>query len=137
MTPSPAKVTTVTSIAKKNYDNSFTKKTFQIHPTIILFLTVMIESKFTATKKLQPFVAPVNHNTLTSAKAIQVVHTQMGNFCHGDSEKVSQLEDMGNDACLLMGYHNEVSSETLLQIILVTNNLLKCITLLLILKKPL
>jgi hypothetical protein len=75
MTPSPAKVTTVTSIAKKNYDNSFTKKTFQIHPTIILFLTVMIESKFTATKKLQPFVAPVNHNTLTSAKAIQVVHT--------------------------------------------------------------
>jgi hypothetical protein len=97
----------------------------------------MIKSKYIATKKLQPFVAPVNHNTLTSAKAIQVVHTLMGNFCHGDSEKVSQLEDMGNDACLLMGYHNKVSSKVLLQLILVTNNLLECIALLLILRKPL
>jgi hypothetical protein len=59
---SPAKVTTVTSIPKKIYEISFTKNTFQIHPTVIPFLTVMIDSKFTATKKLQPFVAPINHN---------------------------------------------------------------------------
>jgi hypothetical protein len=52
MLPSPAKVTTVPSISKKNYDNSFTKNTFQIHQTIIPFLTVMIKSKFSATKKL-------------------------------------------------------------------------------------
>jgi hypothetical protein len=32
--------------------------------------------------KLQPFITPINHNTLTSAKAIQIVHTLMGNFCH-------------------------------------------------------
>jgi hypothetical protein len=67
---------------------------------------------------------PVNHNTLTSAKAIQTVHTLMGNFCHGDPEKVSQLEDMGNDACLAMGYHNKVRSTMLVQIILCRNSLL-------------
>jgi hypothetical protein len=53
--------------------------------------------------KLQPFIAPVNHNTLTSAKAIQIVHSSMGNFCHGDKDKISQMEDVGNNACLLMG----------------------------------
>jgi hypothetical protein len=61
--------------------------------------------------KLQPFIAPVNHNTLTSAKAIQIVHTLMGYFCHGDKEKISQMEDMGNNACLLMGYHDKVRFE--------------------------
>jgi hypothetical protein len=30
--------------------------------------------------KPQPFIAPVNHNTLTSAKTINIVHTWMGNF---------------------------------------------------------
>jgi hypothetical protein len=58
--------------------------------------------------KLQPFIALINHNTLTSAKAIQIVHSLMGNFCHGDKDKISQMEDVGNDACLLMGYHNKV-----------------------------
>jgi hypothetical protein len=51
--------------------------------------------------KLQPFIAPVNHNSLTSGKAINIVHTLMGNFCHGNKEKISQQEDMGNDACIL------------------------------------
>ena len=49
--------------------------------------------------KLQPFIAPINHNTLTSVKTMKIVHTLMGNFCHGDKDKISQMEDMGNDAC--------------------------------------
>jgi hypothetical protein len=61
--------------------------------------------------KLQPFIAPVNDNTLTSAKAMQIVHTLMGNFCHGDKDKISQMEDMGNDACFLMGNHDKVCFE--------------------------
>ncbi len=62
--------------------------------------------------KLQPFIAPINHNTLTSAKAMQIVHTTlMGSFCHGDKDKISQMEDMGNNACFLMGYHNKVHFE--------------------------
>ncbi len=70
-TPSPAKVTTVTSLAKKTYDNSFTKMTCQIHPTITPFLTAM-KVKGTRNEamsnagaiRLQPLVAPVNHNPL-------------------------------------------------------------------------
>jgi hypothetical protein len=78
--------------------------------------------------KLQPFITPVNHNTLTSAKAIQIVHILMGNFCHGYKDKISQMEDMGNKACLLMGYHNNVRSARLCQIILVMNNLFHHLT---------
>jgi hypothetical protein len=58
--------------------------------------------------ELQPFIAPTNHNTLTSEKAIQIVHSLMGNFCHRDKDKISQMEDVGNDACVLNGYHNKV-----------------------------
>jgi hypothetical protein len=58
--------------------------------------------------KLQPFIAPANHNTLTSAKAMQIVHTLMGKFCHGDKDKISKKEDMGSNACLLMRYHDKV-----------------------------
>jgi hypothetical protein len=61
--------------------------------------------------KLQPFIAPVNHSNLTSAKAMQIVHTLMGNFCHGDKDMISQMEDMGNNACFLMGYHDKVCFE--------------------------
>ncbi len=75
-------------------------------------------------KILQPYVAPVNHNTLTSAKTLQIVHTLMGNYCHGDQTKKSQFKDMGNDACLLMGYHDTVRALMYVQIILCWNNLL-------------
>ncbi len=34
--------------------------------------------------KLQLFITPANHNTLTSAKAMQIVHTLMGNYWHGE-----------------------------------------------------
>jgi hypothetical protein len=171
-TPTPAKVATTTTIAKKSYDESFTKDTFLIHPTIIPFVTAMevndtrskktnmdkdiVENLLRTTAepfprdrgewqgnnnmgnnvtprnphsiiteggkeyiKLQPFTAPVNHNTLTSAKGIQIVHTSMGNFCNGDKVEISQMEDMGNDACLLTGYHNKVCYARFRQIILV------------------
>ncbi len=34
----------------------------------------------------------------------------MGNYCHGDQTKKSQLEEVGNNACLLMGYHEMVKA---------------------------
>ena len=61
--------------------------------------------------KLQPFIAPVNHNTLTSAKAMQIVHKLIGKFCHGDKDRISQMEDMDNNACFLMGYQDKVRFE--------------------------
>ncbi len=41
----------------------------------------------------------------------------MGNYCHGDQKK-NQLEDMGTNACLLMGYHDTVRALMYVQIIL-------------------
>jgi hypothetical protein len=110
----PTKIATATTNAKKIYDENFKKDTYLIHPTSIPFLTAM-ELSDNAKKrsnsdeeemsgddnskvlterdaddiKLQPFIAPVNHSTLTLAKAIQIVHTLMGNFCHRDKGKIS------------------------------------------------
>jgi hypothetical protein len=81
--------------------------------------------------KLQPFIAPVDHNTLTLAKVIQIVHALMENFCHGDEGKISQMEEMGNDACILMGYHDKVCLSNLCQIIHIMNNLFHHLTLIL------
>jgi hypothetical protein len=74
--------------------------------------------------ELQPFIAPVNHNTLTFAKAINNVHTLIGNFCHGNKERISQREDMGNDACILIGYQDKVRFVINCRIIQVMNNLI-------------
>ncbi len=105
-----------------------------MHPTIIPFLTAM---EVNSRNKPQPFIAIVNHNTLTSAKVIQILHTVMGNFCHGYGDKISQLVEMGNDSCLLMGYHNKVSSDRFLQIICIKNNFHQCIARLSVLRKTL
>ncbi len=40
-TPSPTKLATATSLAKKTYGKSFTKVICQIHPSVIPFLTPM------------------------------------------------------------------------------------------------
>ena len=110
--PSQVKIKTPTSIKQSFYDENFEKKIVQIHPTIIPFFTAMktYEPDPLAWKKvqLQLFVAAVNHNRLTPAKTYNIVHTLMGNFCHGDEDKESQLEEMGNDAIMFIGYHDKV-----------------------------
>jgi hypothetical protein len=41
---------------------------------------------------------------------INIVHTFMGNFCQSDSKiNTTPMEDMGHDACVIVGYHNKVS----------------------------
>ena len=110
--PSPVTIKTPTSVKKSFYDENFEKKIVELHPTIIPFLTAMETSKPNPlawnTVKLQPFVAAINHNRLTPAKTYNIVHTLMGNFCHGDADKESQLEEMGNDAIMFIGYHDKV-----------------------------
>jgi hypothetical protein len=59
---------------------------------------------------LLPFVAPVNHNKVNESKMVQIIHTLMGKFCHGDKNEESQPEDMGNDACIMFAYRAKVSS---------------------------
>ena len=59
-------------------------------------------------KELCPFVAPVNNNFLNKAKTLNIAHTMIGNFCHGDEQKDSQMEQMGTDACVIVGFNNKV-----------------------------
>ncbi len=56
----------------------------------------------------------------------------MGNFCHGDKDKISQMEDMGNNATVLIGYHDKVCFEDICQIIQIMNYLFRYLTLLFI-----
>jgi hypothetical protein len=81
---------------------------------------------------LQPFMVPVNHNSLNASKTHQIDHTLMGNYCHGDKDKICQWEDMGNDATVLIGYHDKVCFEDICQIIQVLNYLFHYLTLLFI-----
>ncbi len=62
----------------------------------------------TENNKRCPFMAPVNHNFLNEAKTLSIAHTMMGNFCHGDEKKESQMENMGTDACVIVGFNNKV-----------------------------
>jgi hypothetical protein len=70
------------------------------------------------TKVLRAYVAPVNHNVLNEAKAINIAHTMMGKFCHGNESKVLQMKQMGVDFCMIVGYHDKVSENSELSIIL-------------------
>ncbi len=55
-------------------------------------------------------MAPVNHNVLNETTWINIVHTFMGIFCHeSDKSNTMPIEDMGLDACVVVGYHKKVS----------------------------
>jgi hypothetical protein len=60
---------------------------------------------------LKPYMAPVNHNIIHETTWLNIVHTFMGNFCHESDSKnnTTPMEDMGNDACVIVDYHNNVS----------------------------
>ena len=62
----------------------------------------------TENNKLCPFVALVNHNFLNEAKTLSIAHMMMGNFCHGNEKKESQMENMGTNACVIVGFDNKV-----------------------------
>ncbi len=94
-----------THVTTKILDDNLSKDTWTVHPSIIPFLTnMMVNYK----NQLHPYVAPVNHNSLNEAKALNISHTMLGNFCHSDKDKESHMENMGNDACVVIGFNNMV-----------------------------
>jgi hypothetical protein len=99
------------------FESSFKKLSWEVHPAILPFITAMTV-KEKKTKALRAYVAPVNHNVFNEAEAINIAHTMMGNFCHGNESKVIQMEQMGNDSCMIVGYHDKVSENSELSIIL-------------------
>jgi hypothetical protein len=79
------------------FESSFTKLSWEVHPTILPFIMAMTV-KGKKTKFSRDYVAPVNRNILKEAKAINIAHTMMGNFCHGNESKILQMEQMGNNS---------------------------------------
>ena len=55
---------------------------------------------------LKPYINVINETTW-----LNIVHTLMGFFCLKSDGKnnTTPMEDMGNDACVIVGYHNKVS----------------------------
>ncbi len=76
---SPSKKITKTHKTTTVLDKNFSKHTWTVHPSIIPFLTNMT---VTNKKHLHPYVAPVYHNFLNEAKALNIAYTMLGNFCH-------------------------------------------------------
>jgi hypothetical protein len=92
-------------VTTKILDKNFTKDTWTVHPSIIpVLMNMMVNSK----NQLHPYVAPVNHNALNEPKALSNAHTMLGNFCHSDKDRESHMENMGNDACVVVGFNNMV-----------------------------
>ncbi len=63
---------------------------------------------------LKPYMAPVNHNHLNETMWLKTVHTLMGKFCQesDDRNNTVPMEGMGQDACVMIGCHEQVSNLT-------------------------
>jgi hypothetical protein len=106
---SPSKKLTKTHVKTKILDKNFSKDTWTVYPSIISFLmNIMVNYK----NHLHPYVAPLDHNSLNEAKALNIAHTMLGNFCHGGEDKESHMENMGNNACApcWLQQHGEITS---------------------------
>ena len=106
---SPLKKQTTTQKTMTILERNFLTVTLKINPTVIPFLIATTVHRGKKKNMLRPYAAPVNHNVLNNEKAINIAHTILGNFCHGDETKNSQMETMGMDACMMIGYHDKVS----------------------------
>ena len=106
----PAKTLTKTQASLAYLETTFNKFMWNAHPIILPFLTYM---EVAENSKLRPFIAPVNHNYLNKAKTLSIVHTMMGNFCHGDNSKDSHIEQMGSDLCVVVGFNDKLSTPLL------------------------
>jgi len=100
------KMETVSLKTKQTLDDNFKKLQLQVHPSIVPFITPFEIIQI----KLKAYVALVNHNVLNWSKKYHIIHTLYGNCCHSHATQTSQLEDMGNDACIIVRYHDKVSS---------------------------
>jgi hypothetical protein len=98
---------------KQLFDEAYNKESWQIHPTVIPFLTPM-EIHNTPLKNgvahdgLLFMTAPVNHNKLNQDKAIKIVHTILGNAYQSDKEVSVANQDFGNDASIIVGNHKKI-----------------------------
>ena len=115
------KMETVSLKTKQTLDDNFKKIQLQVHLSIVPFINPfeIIQNK------LKAYVAPVNHNVLNWSRAYHIIHTLYGNYCHSHATQTLQLEDIGNVACIIVGYHDKVSSvKSVSKLFKTLNNLL-------------
>jgi hypothetical protein len=95
-------------------DSNTTTETWSIHPTVVPFLTPMTVKagkKKEYHPELRPYYnAAVNHNILENKKVFEIIHTCLDEFYHDNETKVAQLDNLGNDACILIGVDDMVSA---------------------------
>jgi hypothetical protein len=106
---SPSKKLTTTQKTMTMLESNFRKVSLNINPGVIPFLTATKINQGKKKTMLRPYAAPVNQNVLNTEKALNIAHTILGNFCHGDKSENSQMETMGMDSCMMIGYHDKVS----------------------------
>ena len=71
-----------------------------IHPTMVPFFTPMfLNGSFPGV-----YIAPVNHNKIDTCIAVNIASTMMGRFAQDETKDTSQLQDMGSDAGVVVGY---------------------------------
>ncbi len=90
-------------------ESNFRKASLNTNPGVIPFLMATTINQGKKKTMLRLYVAPINHNVLNTEKALNIAHTILGNFCHGDKSKNLQMETMGMDSCMMIGYHDKVS----------------------------
>ncbi len=81
--------------------------TLDIKPVMLPFCTPFVVDNDKHT--LKPYMAPVNHNVLNETTWLNIVHTFLGNFRHetDNNMNTTPMEDMGHDACVVVGYHKK------------------------------
>ena len=97
---------------QKTFNKVCTRISLEIKPVMLPFFTLLEVDK--EKKILKPYMAPVNHNVIDETTWIRIVHTFYGNFCQDSDDKddMNALESMGNDACVIVGYHEKASEFT-------------------------
>lgn len=97
---------------QKTFNKGCTRISLEMKPVMLPFFTLFEVDK--ENKILKPYMAPVNHNVIDETTWIRIVHTFYGNFCQDSDDKddMNALESMGNDACVIVGYHEKASEFT-------------------------
>ncbi len=72
----------------------------RMHPTMVPFFTPM-----TLYGSLPgDYIAPVNHNKINTGITVNIASTTMGWFAQDESKDTSQLQEMGSDMGVVVGY---------------------------------
>ena len=77
---------------------------------MIPFFTPIEPTETGSEKCMAAYIAPINHNRITSKMVASIISTITGNYCKDASMDHMHLQDMGSDAAVLLGYDDKLVS---------------------------